>query len=98
MAWGDVDGDGDLDLAIGSDNATVIYRNDAGVLNLTDTALPGYWEDNSQAEFDLKSITWVDFDNDADLDLFIPSVFDMNTFSFRTALMRNDGIEWNWWI
>ena len=93
MAWGDADGDGDLDLAIGSDDATVIYRNDAGVLNLTDTALPGYWEDNSQAEFDLKSITWVDFDNDADLDLLIPSVFDMNTFSFRTALMRNDGIN-----
>ena len=93
MAWGDVDGDGDLDLAVGSDDVTVIYRNDAGVLNLTDTALPGYWEDNSQAEFDLKSITWVDFDNDADLDLLIPSVFDMNTFSFRTALMRNDGIN-----
>ena len=55
--------------------------------------MPGYWEDNSQAEFDLKSITWVDFDNDADLDLFIPSVFDMNTFSFRTALMRNDGLN-----
>ena len=93
MAWGDADGDGDLDLAIGSDDVTVIYRNDVGILNLTDTALPGYWEDNSQAEFDLKSITWVDFDNDADQDLFIPSVFDMNTFSFRTALMRNDGLN-----
>jgi hypothetical protein len=91
MAWGDADGDGDLDLAIGSDDVTVIYRNDAGLLNLTDTALPGYWEANSQAEFDLKSITWVDFDNDADQDLFIPSVFDMNTFTFRTSLMRNDG-------
>lgn len=93
MAWGDADGDGDLDLAVGSDDVTVIYRNDAGLLNLTDTALPGYWEANSQAEFDLKSITWVDYDNDADLDLFIPSVFDMNSFSFRTALMRNDGIN-----
>ncbi len=93
MAWGDADGDGDLDLAVGSDDVTVIYRNDAGLLNLTDTALPGYWEDNSQAEFDLKSITWADFDNDADLDLLIPSVFDMNTFSFRTALMRNDGLN-----
>ena len=93
MAWGDADGDGDLDLAIGSDGATVIYRNDAGILNLTDTILPGYWEDNSQAEFDLKSITWTDFDNDADLDLLIPSVYDLNTFSFRTALMRNDGLN-----
>jgi len=93
MAWGDADGDGDLDLVVGSDDVTVIYRNDAGLLNLTDTVLPGYWEANSQAEFDLKSITWVDFDNDADLDLFIPSAFDMISFSFRTALMRNDGIN-----
>ena len=41
MAWGDADGDGDLDLAIGSDDVTVIYRNDVGILNLTDTALAG---------------------------------------------------------
>ena len=93
MAWGDADGDGDLDLAVGSDDTTVIYRNDTGALVLTDTDLPGYWEDNSQAEFDLKSIVWVDFDNDADFDLLIPSVFDLNTFSFRTALMRNDGLN-----
>jgi len=93
MAWGDADGDGDLDLAIGSDDVTVIYRNNSGILNLTDTILPGYWEDNSQAEFDLRSITWADFDNDADLDLLIPSVFDLNSFSFRTALMRNDGVN-----
>ncbi len=93
MAWGDADGDGDMDLAVGSDDVTVIYRNDSGILNLTDTVLPGYWEDNSQAEFDLKSITWTDFDNDADFDLLIPSVYDLNTFSFRTALMRNEGLN-----
>ena len=39
------------------------------LLLLTDTNLPGYWEDNSQAEFDLRSITWVDYDNDGDFDL-----------------------------
>ena len=78
MAWGDVDGDGDLDLAVGTDGATVIYRNDAGVLNLTDTALPGYWEENSQADFDIRSITWADYDNDGDLDLLIPSTWDDN--------------------
>ena len=91
MAWGDVDADGDLDLALGTDGSTVIYRNDSSILVLTNTDLPIYWEDNSQADFDLRSITWADFDNDGDPDLLIPSVPDFTTFSYRTALMRNDG-------
>ncbi len=91
LAWGDVDGDGDQDLALGSDDQTVIYRNDAGTLTLTDTVLPGYWEDNDQADFDLRSITWADFDNDGDLDLLVPSIWDGVNFVFRTALLRNDG-------
>ena len=91
MAWGDADGDGDLDLVVGTDGNTVIYRNDSGTLVLTDTNLPGYWEDNSQAYFNLRSITWADYDNDGDFDLLIPSVFDFNTYTYHTALMRNDG-------
>lgn len=91
LAWGDADGDGDQDLAVGSDGRTVIYRNDGGTLVLSDTVLPGYWEDNDQADFDLRSITWADYDNDGDLDLLLPSVWDDQTFSYRTALLRNDG-------
>ncbi len=91
LAWGDVDGDGDQDLALGTDGEAVIYRNDAGILTLTDTQLPAYWEDNSQADFDLRSITWADYDNDGDLDLLLPSVFDADSFAYRTVLMRNDG-------
>ena len=91
MAWGDADGDGDFDLALGTDWNTVIYRNDEGTLVMTDTSLPGYWEDNSQAYFNLKSITWTDYDNDGDNDLLIPSVVDFNSLLYRTALMRNDG-------
>jgi len=91
LAWGDMDGDGDQDLAMGTDGYTVIYRNDAGALNLIETNLPAYWEENDQAEFDLRSITWADFDNDGDLDLLIPSVYSQSTLSYYTALMRNDG-------
>ncbi len=91
LAWGDLDGDGDQDLAVGTDGATVIYRNDAGTLTPIEAGLPAYWEDNDQADFDLRSITWADYDNDGDLDLLIPSVFDEEIFEYRTALMRNDG-------
>jgi len=93
LAWADADGDGDLDLAVGTDGVTVIYKNEAGTLVLTGTDLPGYWEDNSQAEFDLRSITWADFDNDGDQDLLVPSVFDFETFSYKTKLMRNNGSD-----
>jgi photosystem II stability/assembly factor-like uncharacterized protein len=91
LAWGDVDGDGDQDLAVGSDGQTVLYRNDEGTLVPSDTVLPGYWEDNDQADFDLRSITWADYDNDGDLDLLLPSIWDDVTFTSHTALMRNDG-------
>lgn len=95
LAWGDADGDGDLDLVAGSNNLTLLFLNDSGTLIQSNTALPGYWEENSQAEFDLRSISWADFDNDGDQDLLIPSVYDTQTFSFRTALMRNDGLDIN---
>lgn len=93
LAWGDVDGDGDPDLVVGSDGATVLYRNDAGTLVPTETVLPAYWEDNNQADFDLQSISWADFDNDGDSDLLLPSVWDDEASAWRTMLLRNDGSD-----
>lgn len=99
LAWADFDADADYDLAVGSDGATVIYRNDAGVLTPLDGALPGYWEDSGYTgAYDLRSLTWADADNDGDQDLLIPSVFDPDTSSMRTVLMRNDGASGSGWL
>ncbi|HQP43652.1 MAG TPA: FG-GAP-like repeat-containing protein [Thermoanaerobaculales bacterium] len=99
LAWADFDGDADYDLAVGSDGATVVYRNDAGVLTQLDGVLPGYWEDSSYTgAYDLRSLTWADADNDGDQDLLIPSVFDPDTSSMRTVLMRNEGASGGSWL
>lgn len=95
LAWGDYDNDGDPDLAVGSEGATVLYRNDAGTLARAATvpsALPGYNEDSSYTNaYDLRSIAWADVDNDGDLDLLLPSVFDRGASEYSTRLLRNDG-------
>lgn len=92
LAWGDFDQDGDPDLAVGSDGATVIYRNDGGFLTPLPNVLPPYYEDSGYTSaYDLRSISWADIDNDGDLDLLLPSVLDLNTFEYQTRVMRNDG-------
>jgi hypothetical protein len=66
-AWGDVDGDGDLDLAIGNaaiDNRStdMLFRNDGGVLTNT----PIWQSEESDSSL---SVAWGDYDGDGDLDL-----------------------------
>jgi hypothetical protein len=92
LAWGDHDGDGDPDLMVASEGAMALYRNEAGTLTRTSTVLPAYLEDSSyDSAYDLRSLTWADFDNDNDVDLLVPSVVDLTTFEYRTLLLRNDG-------
>ena len=92
LAWGDFDHDGDYDLAVASEGVTALFRNDGGLLAAMPVTLPGYLEDSTYDDtYDLRSLTWADFDNDGDLDLLIPSIYDEANFSYRTALMRNDG-------
>ncbi len=92
LAWGDFDGDSDHDLVVGSEGATVVYRNDAGTLTALANPLPGYGEDSSYSgAYDLRSLTWADADNDGDLDLLVPSVYDFDAFEYTTHLVRNDG-------
>ncbi|MFP4394570.1 MAG: FG-GAP-like repeat-containing protein [Anaerolineales bacterium] len=70
VAWGDIDGDGDLDLAVGGlahDDpgrfAIQIYRNDDGRLNREPAQAFG--------EIDVLSVAWGDLDGDGDLDLVV---------------------------
>lgn len=82
-AWGDFDGDGDPDIVIGfapgPQSVLRLYRNDIG--RFTDVATESGIARDSGA---VRQLSWVDFDADGDVDLFV---------AFRdraNALFRND--------
>ncbi|UCD27703.1 MAG: VCBS repeat-containing protein, partial [Planctomycetota bacterium] len=71
VAWGDVDGDGDLDLACGNRQSKydTVYGCPNRIYMNVDGVLEEYasW---SSVEWDAtQSVAWGDFDNDGDLDL-----------------------------
>jgi len=62
VAWGDIDGDGDLDALVSGNYSTILYRNEMGAFIDMGVSLP------------MVSNSWVsigDYDNDGDQDLFI---------------------------
>jgi hypothetical protein len=65
VAWGDVDGDGDLDLALAQDSLpNHIYLNEGGTLEATPS-----W--SSTESFWTLRLAWGDVDGDGDLDLAV---------------------------
>lgn len=81
-SWGDYDNDQDLDLYVSNYyNQNFLYRNngDGNFTKVTTGALVlsfvGHW-----------SSTWVDYDNDKDLDLYV-----INSYTDNNELLRNNG-------
>ena len=85
VAWGDYDGDGDLDLAVGCyGSPNLLYRNDSGVLTAN-----AVW---SSTESDwTQSMAWEDYDGDGDLDLAAGNGGSSGQPGQPNRLYRNDG-------
>lgn len=84
--WGDYDNDGYVDLYVCnsgnnvSDNFNFLFKNSAGTLNLQSNHVMV-----KESNFS-RSATWIDYDNDGDIDLFI-----CNENQTKNDLFRNDG-------
>ena len=63
-AWGDAEGDGDLDLAVSGFDTLLLFRNEGAgrfVREPRFASPPGFWS----------GLAWADFDRDGDLDLYV---------------------------
>lgn len=84
LAWGDMNGDGYLDLAAGNWGHNKVYLNQGGKLQTTAiwTAVP---------EDDTESVAWGDVDGDSDLDLAVGNGF-LGDNSFDKVYLNNGGL------
>ena len=85
IAWGDFNGDGHMDIyvseAANTDIKNRLYRNDGDGDHFTNVAA----ELGLDISANMRQASWVDYDNDGDVDLYLSIRDDTN------RLMRNDG-------
>jgi hypothetical protein len=87
--WGDVDGDGLLDLYVGTfhkegTKPNLLFRQSAGKFRLDDQKAPAISSRTT-------GVVFADFDNDGDLDLYVASMPQPKTGLVGCTLLSNDG-------
>lgn len=96
-AVGDIDADGDLDIAVagGTKGANSLYgplvvlQNDNGVYSNITSEIIGI----DLPTLESWGIKWIDYDNDNDLDLWVPTI---RTPEEKTVLLNNNIGEFDW--
>ena len=86
--WGDFDNDGDLDLYVANSGYDILYRNDFSTLGrftdiTTDVIL-------NRAEYS-RHCSWVDYDNDGYLDLYVVTVEEIPNRLYRNTTFNDSG-------